>query len=147
MIYLFPFCYGHDDSLGGYVLHTRGQTSLLQSSADIKIRQAIMLLSPQNGVDYNPGKKVPDNEIKSPVEEVNIIDGAHRRPDKGNPNSVYSNYQDGILRWERYYNEKGEPYLDVDYTDHGRPEIHSVPHYHRITDEKGHFIRGGINNV
>ena len=33
---------------------------------------------------------------------------------------------------ERYYNDNGEAYLDIDYTCHGRPNVHpDVPHIHR----------------
>ncbi len=32
----------------------------------------------------------------------------------------------------RYYDENGNAYKDVDYTDHGTPDIHKVPHTHII---------------
>ncbi len=32
----------------------------------------------------------------------------------------------------RYYDNNGNAYKDVDYTDHGTPEIHKVPHTHII---------------
>ena len=37
----------------------------------------------------------------------------------------------GQVVTERYYNDKGEAYLDIDYTDHNRPKGHPfVPHIH-----------------
>lgn len=32
----------------------------------------------------------------------------------------------------RYYDENGNAYKDVDYTDHNRPDVHKVPHTHII---------------
>ncbi|MCQ2741854.1 MAG: hypothetical protein MJ239_00940 [Bacilli bacterium] len=32
----------------------------------------------------------------------------------------------------RHYDENGNAYKDVDYTDHGRPDTHKVPHTHII---------------
>ena len=52
-------------------------------------------LSLQAGVDYNHGSKVPNSEIRHPVNEVNRSDGLHRKPDKGNPNSVHIDYRGG----------------------------------------------------
>ena len=61
----------------------------------------------------------------------------------GKPNSVVKNIVDGYVVSERYYNNKGEAYLDIHYTCHGNPVTHpEVPHLHRwYKDEHGHLIR------
>ncbi len=148
MILLLRTFLGHGESSGGANrTGVIGQETIYQMNTELKILEMIKELSPKSGADYNPTKKIPENEIKHPVNDVNISNNVHKRPDKGEPNSVRSNYKDGKLNWERYYDGNGDPYLDVDYTDHGMPEIHSVPHFHRIIIEKGHIKRGEINNV
>lgn len=142
------FLCGHGAYAGrAFPTKARGQQTIFQGNVAAKIQKAVAALSPTNGIDYNIGKKVPENEIKCPVNEVNRTNDIHKRPDKGSPNSVISNYDRGVLRWERYYDEKGNPYLDIDYHHHNAPDVHSVPHYHRIIVEKGVIIRGGANNV
>lgn len=49
-------------------------------------------------------------------------------------NSVVKNYKDGSVNSERYFDDEGKPYLDIDYSDHGNPKMHPyVPHEHHIT--------------
>ena len=58
----------------------------------------------------------------------------HKLPMTGQlPNStqIQKDEKGKIIRI-RYYDEKGNAYKDVDYTDHGTPEIHKVPHTHII---------------
>ena len=89
-----------------------------------------------NGEDYNAAGSKSVKEVNS----VSTVVNAHKMPEKYSSNSVVANYKDGKLTTERYYNEKGEPYLDIDYTNHGNPKIHKiVPHEHKITyDGKVH---------
>lgn len=57
----------------------------------------------------------------------------HKLPIKGIPNSqIEQRDDDGKLIRIRHYDENGNAYKDVDYTDHGRPDIHKVPHTHII---------------
>ena len=57
----------------------------------------------------------------------------HRLPIKYNPNSKIEQKDEyGNVVRIRYYDEKGNAYKDVDYTDHGRPDRHKVPHTHII---------------
>ena len=68
---------------------------------------------------------------------------AHRNHDSipscGKPNSVVKKIVNGYVVSERYYNDIGEAYLDIDYTCHGNPKTHpEVPHIHRwYKDENG----------
>lgn len=63
-------------------------------------------------------------------------------PDHGNSNSVVQNYRNGSLLTERYFDEKGLPYLDIDYSNHGNPKMHPiVPHEHNIEIVNGHIKR------
>jgi len=84
------------------------------------------------------------NPLKSKlVQKVSIVVIAywkHDVPDIYYPNSVIKTIINGEINKERYYNEKGEPYLDIHYTDHGNPKAHpKVPHIHKIT-----YINGRI---
>ena len=60
-------------------------------------------------------------------------------PSTCKPNTVIKKIVGGYVVSERYYNSKGEAYLDIDYTCHGNPKTHpEVPHIHRwYKDEKG----------
>lgn len=92
---------------------------------------------PKNRINYNLAGS-------SKVRVVNMIIigvGSHRVPIKSKPNSVFQKIVNGKVREERYYNSKGEPYLDIDYTDHGRPDIHVNPHQHIIKYKNGRLIR------
>ncbi len=64
-------------------------------------------------------------------------------PSTGSPNTVIKKIVNGYVVSERYYNDKGEAYLDIDYTCHGNPKAHpEVPHIHRwYKDENGLLIR------
>ena len=47
-------------------------------------------------------------------------------------NSVFKKLDNNRVISERYYNEYGDVYLDIDYTDHKNPGTHPiVPHMHR----------------
>lgn len=59
-------------------------------------------------------------------------------PSTGKPNSVIKKIVGGYVVSERYYNSKGEAYLDIDYTCHGNPKVHpEVPHIHRWHKDDG----------
>ena len=62
----------------------------------------------------------------------------------GKPNSASKKVINGYVATERYYNSKGEAYLDIDYTCHGNPKRHPyVPHIHRWhKNEAGILERG-----
>lgn len=58
----------------------------------------------------------------------------HKLPMTGQiPNSIQiqKDENENVVRI-RYYDKNGNAYKDVDYTDHGTPEIHKVPHTHII---------------
>lgn len=57
---------------------------------------------------------------------------SHSIPVHGFPSSVIKKIAGGYVVTERYYNDKGEVYFDLDYTCHGGPKNHPyVPHIHR----------------
>ena len=64
-------------------------------------------------------------------------------PSKSKPNSVIKKIIDGYVTTERYYDEKGDAYLDIDYTCHGNPATHpEVPHMHHwFINNKGELER------
>jgi len=90
-----------------------------------------------NGVDYN----MAGSSSVGNVESVNIVAEVHSLPTYGTPNSVTQNYRGGKIHSERYYDKNGQPYLDIDYTDHGNKKTHpKVPHQHKIV-----FINGEMH--
>lgn len=59
----------------------------------------------------------------------------------GVPNSVCRKCnKNGNIEMERYYDRKGNPLVDIDYTDHGNPKRHpKVPHIHKWNNsDPGH---------
>lgn len=94
-------------------------------------------LEPKSGVTYN---LAGSSKVRK-VEKVEIANGVHKVPKKSTPNSVFQKIINGKIQEERYYNNKGEPYLDIDYTDHGRPDIHTNPHQHIIRIINNKFTR------
>ncbi|MDY5820648.1 MAG: hypothetical protein SPJ70_05010 [Candidatus Borkfalkiaceae bacterium] len=92
----------------------------------------------KNKKSYN----LSDSKSVKRVDNVIISNNAHNVPEHSLPNSVHINKRDGILSSERYFDEKGKPYLDIDYTDHGNAKIHPiVPHEHSIKIKDGKFVR------
>ena len=58
------------------------------------------------------------------------------------PNSVIKKIAGENVASERYYDENGDVYLDIDYTCHGNPYTHpEVPHIHRWTKNENGELR------
>ena len=83
------------------------------------------------------------------VDHINSAEDAHNLPMQGGqPNSVTQKTKDGKVTSERYYDDNGNAYLDIDYTDHGNPKTHpTVPHEHSITFVNGKPKRGKDKEV
>ncbi len=65
-------------------------------------------------------------------------------PSKFKPNSVIKKIVGGYVVSERYYNNKGEAYLDIHYTCHGNPKTHPVvPHIHRWAKDENGVLKPG----
>ena len=83
-----------------------------------------------NGKDYNTANS---NNVGT-VETVSTIANVHGSPTHSYPNSVIKKYINGNLNSERYYDNDGKAYLDIDYTNHGNPKTHpKFQHEHKIT--------------
>ena len=93
---------------------------------------------PKNGINYNIAKS---SNVRS-VTIINNIGESHSLPARSVPNSVSQKTRNGKLYEERFYNSKGEPYLDIDYTNHNAPNGHTNPHQHVIMIVNGHIKRG-----
>src|SRR5574344_498976 len=66
----------------------------------------------------------------------------HKMPIKHIPNSTIIQRDDGgNIVSIRYYDENGNAYKDIDYTDHGAPNTHRVPHTHDIIIIDNKIIR------
>ncbi len=66
----------------------------------------------------------------------------HHLPDVHTPNSTITQIDDnGKIVRIRHYDDKGRAWKDVDYTDHGTPEVHKVPHTHIINIVDNHIDR------
>ncbi len=76
------------------------------------------------------------------VDYTSQVYNARSMPERGDANSLVQNYRKGRLSTERYFDENGSPYLDIDYSDHGNPKMHPiVPHEHNIEIVNGHLKR------
>ena len=93
----------------------------------------------KGGMSYN---SAGSSEVGT-VSSGKIIGMGEKVPTTSTPSAVVQKRNGDKIIVERYYNEKGEPYLDIDYTDHGNPKAHPiVPHKHNINLENGHIKRG-----
>lgn len=59
-----------------------------------------------------------------------------KRPFSHKPKSVIDEFIDGDHVYRRYYGVTGKPRLDIDFTDHATPTVHSNPHAHTWTYEQ-----------
>lgn len=102
----------------GYGNGNMSQTSINQSNYDKKINDLTRSLILKNKIH------------------------PHNLPIKDKPNSIIEQYDDdGKLIRRRYYDENGNAYQDIDYTDHGRPDRHKVPHTHKIINDNESIYR------
>lgn len=63
--------------------------------------------------------------------------GTTKPPRTHNSNAVYYYYKNGKLYQKRWYDDKGKPSKDKDYTDHGNSRKHPInPHFHDWEDGK-----------
>ena len=93
----------------------------------------------EDSPDFNSTYNKAGSSSVGRVESVNSWKDNHKSlPAYGKPNSVtQKKYKDGNLITERYYNENGEAYLDIDYTNHGNPKTHPVvPHQKKKKKDK-----------
>ena len=93
---------------------------------------------PKNGTNYNIARS---SNVRS-VTTINNIGESHSLPIRSIPNSVSQKMRNGKLYEERFYNSKGEPYLDIDYSNHNSPSKHTNPHQHAIIIDNGRIKRG-----
>ena len=85
--------------------------------------------------------------IVTKVNEIDVTRHQHLEI-KGEPNSVTIIWRDGEAIRERYFDENGDAYLDIDYNDHGNSKCHSVPHQHRWHHVKdGGLVRGPAEDI
>lgn len=81
-------------------------------------------------MDYNKAGSYDVRKVDK-INKIDTTDNKNKLGIKGEPNSVAKNYKHGRMIQERYYNEKGDVYLDIDYTDHGNPKFYPIiPHQH-----------------
>ena len=58
--------------------------------------------------------------------------------------SLHPSCEGGYVVSERYYNNKGEAYLEIHYTCHGNPKTHPVvPHIHRWSKDENGVLKPG----
>ncbi|MCQ2087033.1 MAG: hypothetical protein MJZ37_03050 [Bacilli bacterium] len=126
---------GNGDKSGEYTNKSTNQTSINQ-------KRGVMNCNIRNKrFSYN----FCHSSLVQKVTDTFISDQGVSIPKIGKPNSVSKKIIDGYVVTERYYNSKGEVYLDIDYTCHGNPKRHPiVPHIHRWNkNEAGILERGG----
>ena len=78
------------------------------------------------------------------VDNVSREEAGKNIPTHFVPNTVIKRVLNDRVLSERYYNENGDVYLDIDYTNHKNPKTHPVvPHIHRWEKRlDGKFIHG-----
>ncbi len=86
------------------------------------------------------------NAINARIKRVSKINEIHTHVSlkaKSDPNSVTKKVVDGCVIIERYYDENGEAYLDIHYSNHYDPVRHlAVPHLHELKiSESGKLVR------
>lgn len=87
-------------------------------------------VEPNEGMDYNKAGSSDVRKVNK-INKIDTTDNKNKLGIKGEQNSVTKNYKHDRMIQERYYNEKGDVYLDIDYTDHNNPKYHPiVPHQH-----------------
>ncbi len=85
----------------------------------------------QSNLDAKINKLSLKSSFKGYLMKNNIY--PHSLPIKHKPNStIEQRDESGKITRIRYYDKNGNAYKDVDYTDHGRPDRHKVPHTHII---------------
>lgn len=125
---------GHCEGTKGAIFYREERRN--QEQSDNKDESSSV--EPDEGMDYN---KAGSSDVRK-VDKINKVDTTNNKDKlkiKGEPNSVTKNYKHGRMIQERYYDENGDVYLDIDYTDHGNPKFHPiVPHQHNwYRDENG----------
>ena len=110
-------------------------------------------LNTQHSDDWpNCGGRRIENEVgkynfaNAKIKKVVIVNEIHAHVSLesiSEPNSVAKKIVDGCVVTERYYDELGEAYLDIDYSNHydsiGHPK---VPHFHTLhVNKDGKLIR------
>lgn len=96
------------------------QIKKISPDPNCKIRNRIGL--------FNPRK----SKLVGKVNHIHIAHWGYKIPTIYKPNTVIKKIVNGIIEQERYYDEKGETYLEIHYTNHGNPKAHPrVPHIHR----------------
>lgn len=117
---------GHFEGTKGAIFYREERRN--QEQSDNKDESSSV--EPDEGMDYN---KAGSSDVRK-VDKINKVDTTNNKDKlkiKGEPNSVMKNYKHGRMIQERYYDENGDVYLDIDYTDHGNPKFHPiVPHQH-----------------
>lgn len=61
--------------------------------------------------------------------------------------SSQSLIKNGKVANKRFYNIKGKAIFQLDYTNHGYPKYHSIPHGHKINFSNPHPWSSPINNI
>lgn len=92
------------------------------------------LFSHQGGLSNDKNlSKTPGVDAKKTGYNLKNHVTPHTIPIHHIPNSsiIQRDDQGNVVRI-RHYDENGNAYMDVDYTDHGRPDTHKVPHTHII---------------
>lgn len=99
-------------------------------------------VEPNEGMDYNKAGSSGVRKVDK-INKIDTTDNKNKLGIKGEPNSVTKNYKHGRMIQERYYDENGDVYLDIDYTDHNNPKYHPiVPHQHNwYRNEEGKLKR------
>lgn len=94
-----------------------------------------------------PREGKTDPKLDAKMTEEIVVHDLRKLPvntkEGAKPNQCIVAYKQGKLYERRYFDENGRAIKDIDYTDHGNPKYHKVPHVHDwvYNKEKGRISR------
>lgn len=124
---------GGGNKMQPYIPKGNGKESGEYTDKPMNVKEFLKELSKYECLIFNKEGKYnfKKSKLVKKVVVVKSINGRVSIPRLGTPNSVIKRIVDGLIVSERYYNENGDAYLDIDYTCHQNPKTHPyVPHIH-----------------
>lgn len=113
---------GNGEKSGEYTNKDTGNTKIQRNVPDKNC-----YIKNEKGL-YNPKK----SSLVKKVQGIYSAPWGHKIPTIFKPNSVMKKIVNGYIEQERYFDENGETYLEIHYTNHGNPKAHPrVPHIHQ----------------
>lgn len=102
------------------------RTKIYNASSKFNVDSELLVKNVQGKYNFK------NSQLVRSVKRIFITRKGHTIKIVSVPNSVTKKIINGVVITERYYNNKGIAYLDIDYTDHNNRNAHPFgPHIHR----------------